>query len=68
MLKFPGVLRFFSNHYSSCLQPDVLAYTALKAFYPILLFLVFGSYGFIPGVYRAPSLYPHDSLEAMEID
>uniref|UniRef100_A0A915K4Q7 Uncharacterized protein n=1 Tax=Romanomermis culicivorax TaxID=13658 RepID=A0A915K4Q7_ROMCU len=66
-LKFPATLRFFNNPHASYLQQDVLAYDALNAFYSILLFLAFGRYSFIPEVYNAPLLYPHDSLEAAEI-
>uniref|UniRef100_A0A915K7B5 Uncharacterized protein n=1 Tax=Romanomermis culicivorax TaxID=13658 RepID=A0A915K7B5_ROMCU len=55
-LKFPAMLRFFNNPHVSYLQQDVLAYAALDAFYPILLFLTFSGYGFIPEIYNAPSL------------
>uniref|UniRef100_A0A915IB13 Uncharacterized protein n=1 Tax=Romanomermis culicivorax TaxID=13658 RepID=A0A915IB13_ROMCU len=68
MLGFPAALRFFNNPSTSFLQSDVLAYVALDAYYPLLLFLVFGCYGFIPEVYNAPTLFPHDSLDATEID
>uniref|UniRef100_A0A915JZT0 Uncharacterized protein n=1 Tax=Romanomermis culicivorax TaxID=13658 RepID=A0A915JZT0_ROMCU len=68
ILHFPAALRFFNNLSTSFLQSEVLAYTALNAYYPLLLFLAFGRYGFIPEVYNAPALFPHDSLEAAEID
>uniref|UniRef100_A0A915II35 Uncharacterized protein n=1 Tax=Romanomermis culicivorax TaxID=13658 RepID=A0A915II35_ROMCU len=67
-LKFPATFRFFNNPQESYLQPDVLAYAALDAFYPILLFLAFGRYKFIAEIYNAPLLYRHDSLEATQID
>uniref|UniRef100_A0A915KK41 Uncharacterized protein n=1 Tax=Romanomermis culicivorax TaxID=13658 RepID=A0A915KK41_ROMCU len=67
-LKSPAVLHFFNNPHALYLQPDVLAYAALNAFYPILLFLAFDRYRFIPKIYNAPSLYPQDLLEAAEID
>uniref|UniRef100_A0A915L336 Uncharacterized protein n=1 Tax=Romanomermis culicivorax TaxID=13658 RepID=A0A915L336_ROMCU len=52
----------------SFLQSDVLAYAALDAYYPLLLFLAFGHYGFIPEVYNALALFPHDLLDAAKID
>uniref|UniRef100_A0A915IG44 Uncharacterized protein n=1 Tax=Romanomermis culicivorax TaxID=13658 RepID=A0A915IG44_ROMCU len=67
-LKFPAPLRFFNNLATSFLQSDVLAYAALDAYYPLLLFLAFGPYGFVPEVYNAPMLFPHDSLDATKID
>uniref|UniRef100_A0A915K740 Uncharacterized protein n=1 Tax=Romanomermis culicivorax TaxID=13658 RepID=A0A915K740_ROMCU len=48
MLKFPAALRFFNNPATSFLQSDVLPYAALDTYYPLLLFLAFGCYGFIP--------------------
>uniref|UniRef100_A0A915IVY5 Uncharacterized protein n=1 Tax=Romanomermis culicivorax TaxID=13658 RepID=A0A915IVY5_ROMCU len=62
--KDPVVKAIHFNAY----QPDILAYAALEAFYPILLFPAFGRYRFIQKVYNAPSLYPHDSLEATKTD
>uniref|UniRef100_A0A915J865 Uncharacterized protein n=1 Tax=Romanomermis culicivorax TaxID=13658 RepID=A0A915J865_ROMCU len=53
---------------TSFLQSNVFAYTALDAHYPLLLFLAFGHYSFVPEVYNAPALFPHDSLDATEID
>uniref|UniRef100_A0A915ISA2 Uncharacterized protein n=1 Tax=Romanomermis culicivorax TaxID=13658 RepID=A0A915ISA2_ROMCU len=41
---------------------------ALDAYYLLLLFLAFGHYGFVPKVYNAPALFPHNSLDATEID
>uniref|UniRef100_A0A915HZL6 Uncharacterized protein n=1 Tax=Romanomermis culicivorax TaxID=13658 RepID=A0A915HZL6_ROMCU len=67
MLRFPAALRFFNNPATSFLQLEVLAYAALDAYYPLLLFLAFGHYGFIPEVYNAPALFPHDSLDAAKI-
>uniref|UniRef100_A0A915I564 Uncharacterized protein n=1 Tax=Romanomermis culicivorax TaxID=13658 RepID=A0A915I564_ROMCU len=67
-LKFLTVLRFFNNCHMSFLQPDVLAYAALDVFSPILLFLAFGRYGFVPEVYSPLVLFLHDSLDATEID
>uniref|UniRef100_A0A915IWR1 Uncharacterized protein n=1 Tax=Romanomermis culicivorax TaxID=13658 RepID=A0A915IWR1_ROMCU len=67
-LRFPTAQQFFNNPSMSFLQLDVLAYAALKAYYPLLLFLAFGRYGFIPEVYNAPALFPHDSLDAAKID
>uniref|UniRef100_A0A915KUX5 Uncharacterized protein n=1 Tax=Romanomermis culicivorax TaxID=13658 RepID=A0A915KUX5_ROMCU len=43
-------------------------YATLDAYYPLLLFLAFGRYSFIPEVYNAPALFPHDSLDAAQID
>uniref|UniRef100_A0A915K6F4 Uncharacterized protein n=1 Tax=Romanomermis culicivorax TaxID=13658 RepID=A0A915K6F4_ROMCU len=68
MLKFPATLPFFNNPVTSFLQSDVLMYAALDAYYPLLLFLAFGCYGFVPQVYNAPALFPHDSLDTAEID
>uniref|UniRef100_A0A915IT40 Uncharacterized protein n=1 Tax=Romanomermis culicivorax TaxID=13658 RepID=A0A915IT40_ROMCU len=67
-LKFPTALQFFNKWSTSFLQQDVLAYVTLYAFYPILLFLTFSCYGFVPEVYGVPGLFPHDSLDASEID
>uniref|UniRef100_A0A915IQC9 Uncharacterized protein n=1 Tax=Romanomermis culicivorax TaxID=13658 RepID=A0A915IQC9_ROMCU len=67
-LKFPAALQFFDNPATLFLQSEILAYAALDTFYPILLFLTFGRYGFIPEVYNAPTLFPQDSLDAAEID
>uniref|UniRef100_A0A915IZQ2 Uncharacterized protein n=1 Tax=Romanomermis culicivorax TaxID=13658 RepID=A0A915IZQ2_ROMCU len=53
---------------TSFLQSDVFAYAALDTYYPLLLFLAFGRYGFIPKVYNTPALFPHDFLDAAEID
>uniref|UniRef100_A0A915L1J2 Uncharacterized protein n=1 Tax=Romanomermis culicivorax TaxID=13658 RepID=A0A915L1J2_ROMCU len=67
-LRFPAALRFFNNPATSFLQSDVLAYAALDTYYPLLLFLAFGRYGFIPEVYNALAWFPHDSLDATKID
>uniref|UniRef100_A0A915KLH2 Uncharacterized protein n=1 Tax=Romanomermis culicivorax TaxID=13658 RepID=A0A915KLH2_ROMCU len=67
-LCFPAALRFLNNPSTSFLQSDVLAYAALDAYYPLLLFLAFGGYGFIPQVYNALALFPQDSLDTAEID
>uniref|UniRef100_A0A915JZX1 Uncharacterized protein n=1 Tax=Romanomermis culicivorax TaxID=13658 RepID=A0A915JZX1_ROMCU len=67
-LKFPGALQFFNNPSMSFLQTDVLAYASLDTFYPILLFLAFSCYGFVPEVYNAPALFRHDSSDAAKID
>uniref|UniRef100_A0A915J1H1 Uncharacterized protein n=1 Tax=Romanomermis culicivorax TaxID=13658 RepID=A0A915J1H1_ROMCU len=67
-LRFPAALRFFNNPATSFLQSNVLAYAALDAYYPLLLFLAFGCNGFIPKVYNAPALFPHESLDATKID
>uniref|UniRef100_A0A915IXM8 Uncharacterized protein n=1 Tax=Romanomermis culicivorax TaxID=13658 RepID=A0A915IXM8_ROMCU len=67
-LRFPAALQFFNNLWTLFLQSDVLAYGALDAYYLLLLFLAFGRYSFIPEVYNAPSLFPHDSLDAARID
>uniref|UniRef100_A0A915IHM2 Uncharacterized protein n=1 Tax=Romanomermis culicivorax TaxID=13658 RepID=A0A915IHM2_ROMCU len=67
-LRFPAALRFFNKTATSFLQSDVLAYPAPDAYYPLLLFLAFGRYDFIPEVYNAPALFRHDSLDAAEID
>uniref|UniRef100_A0A915JN16 Uncharacterized protein n=1 Tax=Romanomermis culicivorax TaxID=13658 RepID=A0A915JN16_ROMCU len=61
-------IQFFNNPSTSFLQSDVLAYATLNAYYPLLLFLAFSHYGFIPEVYNAPALFPHDSLDAAKID
>uniref|UniRef100_A0A915LCT8 Uncharacterized protein n=1 Tax=Romanomermis culicivorax TaxID=13658 RepID=A0A915LCT8_ROMCU len=66
--RFPATLRFFNNPATSFLQSDVLVYAALDAFYPLLLFLAFGCYGFVPEAYNTPPLFPLDSLDAAEID
>uniref|UniRef100_A0A915JH49 Uncharacterized protein n=1 Tax=Romanomermis culicivorax TaxID=13658 RepID=A0A915JH49_ROMCU len=58
----------FNNPATLFLQSDLLAYVALDAYYLLLLFLAFGCYGFIPEVYNTPALFPHDSLDAAEID
>uniref|UniRef100_A0A915JVA4 Uncharacterized protein n=1 Tax=Romanomermis culicivorax TaxID=13658 RepID=A0A915JVA4_ROMCU len=63
-----SALRFFNNPWTSFLQLDILAYGTLNAYYPLLLFLAFGRYGFIPQVYNAPALFPHNSLDAAEMD
>uniref|UniRef100_A0A915JXB7 Uncharacterized protein n=1 Tax=Romanomermis culicivorax TaxID=13658 RepID=A0A915JXB7_ROMCU len=55
-LRFPAALCFFNNPSTLFLQSDVLAYRALDAYYPLLLFLAFGRYGFIPEVYNAPPI------------
>uniref|UniRef100_A0A915HW87 Uncharacterized protein n=1 Tax=Romanomermis culicivorax TaxID=13658 RepID=A0A915HW87_ROMCU len=68
MLRFPAALRFFNNPATLFLQSDVLAYAALDAYYPLLLFLAFGHYGFVPKVYNAHALFPKDSLDATEMD
>uniref|UniRef100_A0A915JFG9 Uncharacterized protein n=1 Tax=Romanomermis culicivorax TaxID=13658 RepID=A0A915JFG9_ROMCU len=60
-LRFPAALPFFNNLATSFLQSDVLAYVALHAYYPLLLFLTCGRYGFISAVYNAPALFPQDS-------
>uniref|UniRef100_A0A915HYT7 Autophagy protein 5 n=1 Tax=Romanomermis culicivorax TaxID=13658 RepID=A0A915HYT7_ROMCU len=52
----------------SFLQQDLLAYAPLDPLYPILLFLPFGHYCFVPEVDNAPTLFPHDSLDAAKID
>uniref|UniRef100_A0A915IQG9 Uncharacterized protein n=1 Tax=Romanomermis culicivorax TaxID=13658 RepID=A0A915IQG9_ROMCU len=67
-LKFSAALRFLNNPSRSFLQQDILAYAVLDAFYPILLFLAFGCYSFVPEVYHTPMLFPHDSLDAAEMD
>uniref|UniRef100_A0A915I0J8 Uncharacterized protein n=1 Tax=Romanomermis culicivorax TaxID=13658 RepID=A0A915I0J8_ROMCU len=67
-LRFPAALRFFNNPATSFLQSDVLAYAALDAYYSLLLFWAFSPYGFIPEVYNPPALFPHDSLDAAEIN
>uniref|UniRef100_A0A915IV50 Uncharacterized protein n=1 Tax=Romanomermis culicivorax TaxID=13658 RepID=A0A915IV50_ROMCU len=67
-LRFPAALQFFNNPSTSFLQWDILAYTALDAYYPLLLFLAFGHYGFIPELYNTPTLFPHDSLDAAKVD
>uniref|UniRef100_A0A915J818 Uncharacterized protein n=1 Tax=Romanomermis culicivorax TaxID=13658 RepID=A0A915J818_ROMCU len=67
-LKFPAPLCFFNNPAKSFLQSDILAYAALDAYYLLLLFLAFSHYGFVPKVYNAPALFPHNSLDATEID
>uniref|UniRef100_A0A915JTM3 Uncharacterized protein n=1 Tax=Romanomermis culicivorax TaxID=13658 RepID=A0A915JTM3_ROMCU len=67
-LKVPATPHFFNNPRNLYLPPDVLAYPGLDAFYPILLFLAFGRYGFIPEIYTTASLYPCDWLEAAEIN
>uniref|UniRef100_A0A915JJU3 Uncharacterized protein n=1 Tax=Romanomermis culicivorax TaxID=13658 RepID=A0A915JJU3_ROMCU len=67
-LKFPAALRFFNNPMTSFLQSNVLPYAALDAYYLLLLFLAFDCYGFIPEVYNALALFPHDSLDPTKID
>uniref|UniRef100_A0A915JKM1 Uncharacterized protein n=1 Tax=Romanomermis culicivorax TaxID=13658 RepID=A0A915JKM1_ROMCU len=47
-LKFLAVVCFFKDPKNSYLQSDVLTYPAINGFYPILLFLALGRYGFIP--------------------
>uniref|UniRef100_A0A915KJ00 Uncharacterized protein n=1 Tax=Romanomermis culicivorax TaxID=13658 RepID=A0A915KJ00_ROMCU len=56
-LRFLAALRFFNNPSTSFLQSDIFAYAALDAYYPLLLFLAFSHYSFIPEVYNA--LFPH---------
>uniref|UniRef100_A0A915JJQ2 Uncharacterized protein n=1 Tax=Romanomermis culicivorax TaxID=13658 RepID=A0A915JJQ2_ROMCU len=68
MLRFPATLRFFNNPATSFLQSDILPYAALDAYYLLLLFLGFGPYGLVPEVYNAPALFPHNSLDAAEMD
>uniref|UniRef100_A0A915JW03 Uncharacterized protein n=1 Tax=Romanomermis culicivorax TaxID=13658 RepID=A0A915JW03_ROMCU len=63
-----AALRFFNNPVTSFLQSDVLAYTALEAYYPLLFFLAFRCYGFVPEAYNALPLFPHDSLDPTKID
>uniref|UniRef100_A0A915IKJ4 Uncharacterized protein n=1 Tax=Romanomermis culicivorax TaxID=13658 RepID=A0A915IKJ4_ROMCU len=67
-LRFPAALRFFNNPATSFLQSDVLAYTALDTYYPLLLFLAFSHYGFVPDIYNAPPLFPHNSLDTAKMD
>uniref|UniRef100_A0A915KJH4 Uncharacterized protein n=1 Tax=Romanomermis culicivorax TaxID=13658 RepID=A0A915KJH4_ROMCU len=68
MLKFPATLQFFNNPATLFLQSDILAYAALDAYYPLLFFLAFGHYGFLPDIYNTPALFPHNSLVTAEID
>uniref|UniRef100_A0A915J2D8 Uncharacterized protein n=1 Tax=Romanomermis culicivorax TaxID=13658 RepID=A0A915J2D8_ROMCU len=67
-LKLPAALGFFNNPATLLLQLDVLTYTALDAHCLLLLFLAFGCYDFVPKEYNAPGLFPHDLLDAPEID
>uniref|UniRef100_A0A915IZW2 Uncharacterized protein n=1 Tax=Romanomermis culicivorax TaxID=13658 RepID=A0A915IZW2_ROMCU len=52
--KFLAALQFFNNLSMSFLQTDILTYATLDTFYPILLFLAFSRYGFVPEAYNAP--------------
>uniref|UniRef100_A0A915JEY6 Uncharacterized protein n=1 Tax=Romanomermis culicivorax TaxID=13658 RepID=A0A915JEY6_ROMCU len=61
-------LGFFNNPATLLLQSDVLTYMALDAHCLLLLFLAFGCYDFVPEEYNAPGLFPHDLLDAPEID
>uniref|UniRef100_A0A915IHV8 Uncharacterized protein n=1 Tax=Romanomermis culicivorax TaxID=13658 RepID=A0A915IHV8_ROMCU len=53
-LKFPATMPFFNNPATLFLQSDILTYAALDAYYPLLLFLAFSYYSFVPEVYNAP--------------
>uniref|UniRef100_A0A915JBI4 Uncharacterized protein n=1 Tax=Romanomermis culicivorax TaxID=13658 RepID=A0A915JBI4_ROMCU len=48
--QIPSTLRFFNNWATLFLQSGVLAYAALNAYYPLLLFLALCCYGFVPQV------------------
>uniref|UniRef100_A0A915IKF6 Uncharacterized protein n=1 Tax=Romanomermis culicivorax TaxID=13658 RepID=A0A915IKF6_ROMCU len=60
----PGGFAIFQQF----LHTDVLTYATLDMLYPILLFLAFSRYSFVPEAYNTPVLFPQDSLDATEID